>query len=144
MSLLTGLRSLLTLGERDPGPSSSGARRLGLPQAVGTSGRCAPRSSALLAQIRARQDNAIAAGLLDAENPPRPRGLNRLADRWVTDIVEFLRSKDGKSPSADVVDHFSSEVAPENVTMFRGILKQVAQLTRQGRERVWVLKPEFA
>eukprot|EP00803_Ostreobium_quekettii_P007583 evm.model.scf_983.2 EVM.evm.TU.scf_983.2 scf_983:13173-28199(-) len=117
-------------------------RRFGSGQVAGTSGGAAPRSADLLAQMRARHESEATASTSAAA---RDCGSSsQLADRWTAEIVDFLGRTGGRRASSEVVEQFRDQVTPENLSIFRGVLKQVAQLTREAQERMWVLKPEFS
>ncbi|GMH43692.1 hypothetical protein BSKO_11614 [Bryopsis sp. KO-2023] len=107
----------------------------------------APTSSSILSQMRSRKNGAISAGR-DSGGPSRstPAGSpskSVLADRWMRQVVTFLCRRGGEASSSEVISHFQKEVSPENMALFRSILKQVATLHRKQKGGVWVIKNEF-
>lgn len=138
-----------------PGPAVNGAvpaaaaqppqpaRRFGSGALAGAVGGVAPRSADILAQVRARQAAVAAAGHEAGGGGGSSIELER-AQLLGTQIVSFLESRGGAAPSGDLVQQFQGEVQGEAAAaLFRGVLKQVAQLQRRGALKVWALRGEF-
>ncbi|KAK9815514.1 hypothetical protein WJX72_004939 [[Myrmecia] bisecta] len=140
----------VSTSETGSGPSSStagpaagpGQRRFGSGSLAGTTGGSAPRSSELLARMRARQQDEAAGPGPSASSAPGDAEVAQ-AQVLTAQIVSFLESHDGRAPTADVIAHFQSEVGAAQAAIFRQVLQQVAKLQRDGDGKVWVLKPEF-
>lgn len=130
---------------------------------AGVSGCAAPSSSSLLAQIRARQQApgmgphlSAAAPSTSSATPPATPGSegeggpgteagDGTADILLCQIVSFLEAKGGAAPSKELVDHFNQVVRPQQMMLFRQLLKQVATLTKTSASgsSQWTLKDEF-
>ncbi|GIL59738.1 hypothetical protein Vafri_14461, partial [Volvox africanus] len=124
----------------------------------------APPSSVLLAQIRSRQQAvrgaAVAASLgEDLATPDARHGgsgsgsgsgtipaVSRVtaAERLCGNLLSFLEERNGVVGSEELVEAFRSRVVPEQMPLFKQVLRQVAGLRRRAGGGEWVLKPEFA
>jgi DNA excision repair protein ERCC-6 len=116
------------------GGAAPAAPRFGSGVLAGTAGGVAPRSSEVLARLRQSQQAAAAAGAA-----PEVAQARTLAER----IAAFLRERGGAAPTADVVARFRREVGAADVAVFKGLLRQVAELQRRRGGKVWALRPEF-
>lgn len=89
-------------------------------------------STDILARIRQREQAPTV-------SPELQRG-QALAER----IVTFLQSEfNNRASTQRVVEEFQS-VSPDDLPLFKKVLKQVADLKRQGGGKMWVLKEEFS
>lgn len=139
---------LLRPPEAGAGPAAQqqpqqAARRAG--PAAGAGAGAAPRSADILAQVRARQAAAASAGREPGGGRSAGGELAR-AQALAARLVGFLEGRGGAAPSDDIIAAFQDEAqGAEALAVFRGVLKQVAALQRQGGgPKAWVLRPEFA
>lgn len=115
-----------------PGPSGGG---------VAGGGGAAPRSAEILARLRERQAAAASAAAAEAAADPAVERAQLLAAQ----VASFLEARGGSAASDELVAHFQPSVGAAQLPLFRGVLKQVAQLQRRpGGGKAWVLKPEYA
>ena len=104
-------------------------------------------SKALISQIAQRHKAAAhssdggAGGEEPALDPAAPEAQRGLA--LMGQIVSFLNQAGTGVKSDILVQHFHGKIAPQDATLFRGLLKEVANLKRQGTRSRWVLKPDF-
>ncbi|KAL4452053.1 hypothetical protein ABPG75_007715 [Micractinium tetrahymenae] len=122
-------------GRRFGGGGSAGA---GLP--AGTAAGAAPRSSEILARLRERQAAVASAAAAAAAADPALDQAQQLAAQ----VASFLEARGGSAGSDELVQHFQASVGAAQLAVFRGVLKQVAQLQRRGAGKSWVLRPEYA
>lgn len=69
---------------------------------------------------------------------------DELAKRLTKQIVDFLAERGGRGGSAEVLEHFQSQIGPSQASLFRHILKSVAKLEKRSGVKEWVLRSEFA
>lgn len=128
------------------GPPAAGGRRFGAGGSAGaglpggTAAGAAPRSSEILARLRERQAAVASAAAAAAAADPALDQAQQLAAQ----VASFLENRGGSAASDELVQHFQASVGPAHLALFRGVLKQVAQLQRRGAGKVWVLRPEYA
>ena len=127
-------------------PSAPGGGRQALQAGLG--GGQALSSKSLIAQIaerhKAAADARAGAGAAGGGPPGDPaapearRGLELMGK-----IVSFLNQAGTGVKSQVLVQHFQGKILPEDAALFRGLLKEVADLRRQGAGARWVLKADF-
>jgi len=110
---------------------------------AGLGGGQALSSKSLIAQIAERHKAAADAQAgggppVDPAAPEARRGLDLMGK-----IVSFLNQASTGVKSEVLVQHFQGKIPPEDAAMFRGLLKEVADLRRQGAGARWVLKADF-
>ncbi|PSC71103.1 CHROMATIN REMODELING 8 [Micractinium conductrix] len=125
-------------GRRFGAGAAGGSARAGLQ--AGCAAGAAPRSSEILARLRERQAAADSAAVAAAAADPAVEQAQVLAAQ----IASFIEAQGGAAPSDALVAHFQASVGATQLPLFRGVLKQVAQLQRRAGGKAWVLKPEFA
>lgn len=71
--------------------------------------------------------------------------LNRPREGMVVKIRDFLSARTSRAASTkDIVDHFKLVIIPEDVVLFRTLLKGIAQFDKKSEGGgVWILKEEF-
>ena len=69
---------------------------------------------------------------------------DELAKRLTKQIVDFIAERGGRGGSAEVLEHFQSQIGPTQASLFRHILKSVAKLERRSGVKEWALRSEFA
>lgn len=148
--------------------TSSSAPRFGRSTMVGIDNTVAPPSSSeLLARMRARArgDPALLngrtspGGKSSSNRSPSPVAESsahraasssstehkQRAQRLAAQVVEFLESVGGSAPSESIIERFREALPATDLPIFRGVLKSVASLKRNGGAggNTWVLKTEF-
>ncbi len=123
-----------------PAGRSAGGRFGGGSAGAGLPAGAAPRSSEILARLRERQAAVVSTAAAAAAADPALDEAQQLADR----VASFLEARGGSAASDELVQHFQGSVGPAQMPLFRGVLKQVAQLQRRGAGKAWVLRPEYA
>jgi DNA excision repair protein ERCC-6 len=130
--------------EEEPVPRSLMSRRGGLGSA-GRGGR--PSSSSILANLAARQGNALDSVGGSGESsrtttpiPHHPRGKD-----FMVMIRDFLKSHGGSCVTQNLIDHFNRFCGtPQRTAEFKEMLSRIAVLQKGSRARgKWVLKKEF-
>lgn len=116
-------------------------------------------SSALLARLRARNQQALAAGHEPSDGRAGAAGSagpsssadagpssgpDDLADLLAARIVSYLQSQNGSARTNDILAAFRQDVGAERMPLFKQLLKQLATLRKRADGGVWVLKREFA
>ncbi|GIM09328.1 hypothetical protein Vretimale_13238, partial [Volvox reticuliferus] len=72
------------------------------------------------------------------------RGTAAAAQQLCSDLVSFLEERGGVVASEELVEAFRSRVVPEQMPLFKQVLRQVAGLRRRTGGGEWVMRPEFA
>lgn len=65
------------------------------------------------------------------------------AEHLAQRVATFLEDNGGSAASNKVVNAFRNEIGPNDAVLFRGVLREVAQLRMRRGEKVWELRPEF-
>ena len=61
----------------------------------------------------------------------------------IRQICTFIQKRGGSTDSASIVDHFKDRVPPNNLPLFKNLLKEIAKLEKDPNGSLWVLKPEY-
>lgn len=130
-------------GGSSPGTGGVRQLRFGATGGAGASGGKALRSADLLAQLRARNASAAAAGLAEAHGDADDAAQMREAQSLTQRICQFLESAGGSAPTPDIIAHFGDTVPQSRMALFRQLLKQVSTLKRVDGAKAWVLKNEY-
>lgn len=56
-------------------------------------------------------------------------------------VLEFLQQQGGTATTQEIVDKFKFSTAPEDVPIFRGLLRRIATFDQQAK--MWVVKQEW-
>ncbi|XP_044493848.1 protein CHROMATIN REMODELING 8-like [Mangifera indica] len=137
--------------------SSSKTSKLG-GFAAGASAGKALSSSELLSKIQGNQEKTAAAGLGHKVNSSSATG-SRSTDVGtsrsshnvssvqpevlIRQICTFIQQEGGSTDSASIVQHFRDRIPPQDLPLFKNLLKEMAILKKDPNGSCWVLKPEF-
>lgn len=107
------------------------SRRFGATGLAGASHGSAPTSSQIIARLKQKQQSANGGAVMSRAE--------QLAQR----VATFLENNGGSAASNRVVNAFRNDIGPNDAVLFRGVLREVAQLRMRRGEKVWELRPEF-
>jgi DNA excision repair protein ERCC-6 len=132
--------------EEEPAPRGIMARRGGGAGSAGRGGR--PSSTSVLANLAARQGNAIGAvggGSGESSRTTTPAPLHPRGKDFMAMIRDFLTAHGGSCVTQNLIDHFNRFCGtPQRTAEFKEMLSRIAVLEKGSRARgKWVLKKEF-
>lgn len=130
--------------------------------AAGAASGKALSSAELLARIHGNQEQALGAGFerqfglaSSSSNRARPE-VNRTSSSrsssnassvqpevLIRKICTFIQQRGGSTGSASIVNHFKDRIPPNNLPLFKNLLKEIAKLEKGPNGTHWVLKPEY-
>ena len=65
------------------------------------------------------------------------------AVRLANKIVDFLAERNDRVGSQEVIEHFQSQIDPNQAPLFRQVLQSVAKLIKGRDGKEWELRPDF-
>jgi len=115
------------------------SRRFGVTGLAGASHGSAPTSSQIIARFKQKQHQSA-----NGEGGGGGGGaVMSRAEHLAQRVATFLDGNGGSAASNRVVHAFRNEIGPNDAVLFRGVLREVAQLRMRRGEKVWELRPEF-
>ncbi|KAG7036308.1 Protein CHROMATIN REMODELING 8, partial [Cucurbita argyrosperma subsp. argyrosperma] len=133
----------------------NGASHLNGCIAAGASSGKALSSAELLAKIRGNQERALGAGLehlpqpAPSSTPNNVRGANigssfRVQPEvLIRQMCTFVQQRGGTTDSVSIVQHFKDRIPPNDLPLFKNLLKEIAILEKSPSGSFWALKPEY-
>lgn len=117
-------------------------------------------SAELLSRIRGNKESAIGAGLehpsgsasssINGVSRTKINGTSRSSangsriqpEVLARRIHTFIQQRGGSIDSGSIVEHFKERISPEDLPLFKNLLKQIAKLEKGRNGSRWILKPE--
>ncbi|CAN8241100.1 unnamed protein product [Cochlearia groenlandica] len=114
---------------------------------AGLSSGKAPTSAELLNRIRGSKEQAIGVGLEQIQTQYPSGSSNRVGslqpEVLIRKICSFVQKKGGSADTSNIVNHFRDKVPPNDLPLFKNILKEIATLKKEQNGSFWVLKSEY-
>lgn len=116
---------------------------------AGLSSGKAPSSAELLNRIRGSREQAIGAGREQLQPPfssssgSSSRVGSLQPEVLIRQICSFVQQRGGSADSSSIVNHFRDRVPPEDDSLFKNLLKEIATLRKDQNGSFWVLKSEY-